>query len=245
MATIPVSVEENFGAGDDGGKGQFIRVIVADTQAIFRAGLRKDLRAGRRHSRGGPGRDAGADSVRGREIFRRRSDLRSCADSESGGSGVRLAAPESAAASGRGHTGPDEELTLELFRRGAHGIVSREVEPELLVECLRKVVAGETWLDPQGVHWVMEAYPQPEQPADGIASEGAADSQGNTDRFVRDPGNEEQRDCVARGHDRTGREELSAQGVRQARSGGPPGTGAVLPESSRGRQYESARVAHA
>ena len=27
--------------------------------------------------------------------------------------------------------GADEELTLELFRRGAHGIVSREVEPEM------------------------------------------------------------------------------------------------------------------
>ena len=53
---------------------------------------------------------------------------------------------------------PNEELTLELFRRGAHGIVSREVEPELLVQCLRKVVAGETWLDGQGVHWVMEAF---------------------------------------------------------------------------------------
>ena len=26
------------------------------------------------------------------------------------------------------------------------------------MECLRKVVAGETWLDPQGVRWVMEAY---------------------------------------------------------------------------------------
>jgi DNA-binding NarL/FixJ family response regulator len=54
--------------------------------------------------------------------------------------------------------GADEDLTLELFRRGAHGIVSREVEPELLVECLRKVVAGETWLDSQGIRWVMEAY---------------------------------------------------------------------------------------
>jgi two-component system, NarL family, nitrate/nitrite response regulator NarL len=52
----------------------------------------------------------------------------------------------------------EEEMTLELFRRGAHGIVSREVEPELLVECLRKVAGGDTWLDPQGVHWVMEAY---------------------------------------------------------------------------------------
>jgi DNA-binding NarL/FixJ family response regulator len=54
--------------------------------------------------------------------------------------------------------GADEELTLDLFRRGAHGIVSREVEPELLVECLRKVVAGESWLDSQGTRWVMEAY---------------------------------------------------------------------------------------
>jgi DNA-binding NarL/FixJ family response regulator len=54
--------------------------------------------------------------------------------------------------------GADEDLTLDLFRRGAHGIVSREVEPELLVDCLRKVAGGETWLDRQGTHWVMEAY---------------------------------------------------------------------------------------
>src|SRR3954471_19640057 len=40
MATNPVGVDENLGAGDDG-KGQFVRVIIADTQAIFRAGLRK------------------------------------------------------------------------------------------------------------------------------------------------------------------------------------------------------------
>jgi DNA-binding NarL/FixJ family response regulator len=53
---------------------------------------------------------------------------------------------------------PDEELTLELFRRGAHAIVSREVEPELLVECLRKVAQGELWLDQRGIHWVLTAY---------------------------------------------------------------------------------------
>src|ERR1700720_473132 len=41
MATNPVGVEENFGTGEDAGQGQFVRVIVADTQAIFRAGLRK------------------------------------------------------------------------------------------------------------------------------------------------------------------------------------------------------------
>src|SRR6202023_2094324 len=52
----------------------------------------------------------------------------------------------------------DEQLTLELFRRGAHGILSREVEPELLVDCLRKVASGEPWLENQAIHWVMEAY---------------------------------------------------------------------------------------
>ena len=36
----------------------------------------------------------------------------------------------------------DEQLTLELFRRGVHGVISREVEPEVMVDCLRKVVAG-------------------------------------------------------------------------------------------------------
>src|SRR5256886_8492408 len=53
---------------------------------------------------------------------------------------------------------PNQEITLELFRRGAHGIASREVEPELFVECLRKVSKGEPWLDSRGVHWVLEAY---------------------------------------------------------------------------------------
>src|SRR6202023_1315962 len=52
----------------------------------------------------------------------------------------------------------DEQLTLDLFRRGAHGILSREVEPEILVECLRKVASGEPWLENQAIHWVMEAY---------------------------------------------------------------------------------------
>ena len=54
--------------------------------------------------------------------------------------------------------GSEEELTLDLFRRGAHGIVSREVEPEIMVDCLRKVVGGGTWLDSQAVHWVMDAF---------------------------------------------------------------------------------------
>jgi len=53
---------------------------------------------------------------------------------------------------------PQEEMTLELFRRGAHGVVSREVEPELLVDCLRAVAKGQCWLDSRGIQWVLEAY---------------------------------------------------------------------------------------
>src|SRR5215471_8565638 len=33
------------------------------------------------------------------------------------------------------------------FRRGAHGIVSRAVEPGMLVDCLNKVARGEPWLE--------------------------------------------------------------------------------------------------
>src|SRR5208337_584790 len=55
-------------------------------------------------------------------------------------------------------TEPDQDLTLELFRRGVHAIVSREVEPELLVDCLRKVSKGEPWLDGRATQWVLDAY---------------------------------------------------------------------------------------
>ena len=158
MSTIPVGVEDNFGAGEDVGQGQFVRVIVADTQAIFRAGLRK--------------------------IFALEDDIRVVGQSETLAQTQSAVAKfsadvlifESALAPNPVETiaellrqypklkvvvvtpGADEELTLDLFRRGAHGIVSREVEPELMVDCLRKVVAGDTWLDTQAIRWVMEAY---------------------------------------------------------------------------------------
>jgi two-component system, NarL family, nitrate/nitrite response regulator NarL len=158
MVTIPVGVEENFGAGEDAGQGQFVRVIVADTQAIFRAGLRK--------------------------IFALEDDIRVVGQAETlaqtQSAVTKFSADvlifESALAPNPVEfvaellrlnpklkvvvvtPSADEELTLELFRRGAHGIVSREVEPELMVDCLRKVVTGETWLDSVGIHWVLEAY---------------------------------------------------------------------------------------
>jgi DNA-binding NarL/FixJ family response regulator len=159
MASIPVSLTDNLEQPHDGeGNGQFIRVILADTQAIFRAGLRK--------------------------IFALEDDIRVVGQSETLAQTLAAAKKFSAdvlifeAALTQNpleavsdllrqcpqmkmvvvtHE-PNEELTLELFRRGAHGIVSREVEPEILVECLRKVAQGEPWLDRQGVNWVLTAY---------------------------------------------------------------------------------------
>ena len=37
-------------------------------------------------------------------------------------------------------------------------MISREIEPDSLVECVRKVANGETWLDQQGTAWVLNAY---------------------------------------------------------------------------------------
>ena len=157
MATIPVNVEEKLGAGE-GGKGQFVRVILADTQAIFRAGLRKvfaledDIRVVGQAETLAQTQSAIARFSADVLIFEAAltpNPVEAVADLLRKNPSLRIVVVT---------PGADEDLTLELFRRGAHGIVSREVEPELLVECLRKVVAGETWLDSQGVHWVMEAY---------------------------------------------------------------------------------------
>jgi len=169
MASIPVSVDDNVDRPHEGdSNGQYIRVIVADTQAIFRAGLRK--------------------------IFALEDDIRVVGQAETLAQTLAAAKKfaadilifEAALSSNPVDAVADllrqapqvklvvvlheanEELTLELFRRGAHGIVSREVEPETLVDCLRKVSHGEPWLDSQGVNWVLSAFrTQGNRPAGG------------------------------------------------------------------------------
>jgi DNA-binding NarL/FixJ family response regulator len=158
MASTSIGTGENNGLHENGGTGQFIRVILADTQAIFRAGLRK--------------------------IFALEDDIRVVGQAETlpqtQSAITKFSADvlifESALAPNPVEVvaellrlapqlkivvvtpASDEQLTLELFRRGAHGILSREAEPEALIDCLRKVAAGEPWLENQAIHWVMEAY---------------------------------------------------------------------------------------
>jgi DNA-binding NarL/FixJ family response regulator len=52
----------------------------------------------------------------------------------------------------------DEAHTVELYRKGVRGIISRSISPDLLVRCVRRIAAGETWIDNQSVNWVIEAY---------------------------------------------------------------------------------------
>jgi DNA-binding NarL/FixJ family response regulator len=159
MESTPVSFDENVEQPhENDGNGQFIRVILADTQAIFRAGLRKifaledDIRVvGQAETLAqtlSAAKKFSADIL----IFESAlapDPVEAVSDLLRQNAGLKLVVvtPEA-----------NEELTLDLFRRGAQGIVSREVEPELLVDCLRKVAQGESWLDSKGIHWVMEAY---------------------------------------------------------------------------------------
>jgi DNA-binding NarL/FixJ family response regulator len=154
-ASVNLEPEEILHADD--GKAT-VRVIVADTQAIFRAGLRK--------------------------IFALEDDIRVVGQAENLDQTIaaihKFSAdvvifeaaltpnPADAVADLLRQSvhcrlvvvlqEPDQEMTLELFRRGAHGIVSREIEPEMLVECLHKVASGEPWLESRAVAWVLNAY---------------------------------------------------------------------------------------
>jgi len=135
-----------------------IRIIIADSQAIYRVGIRK--------------------------VFALEDDLRVVAQAETIDN-LRLAVErfptdvvllEGSMLAGTANVIPDllrvapemklivqavqadENHTVELYRRGVRGIISRSISPDLLVRCVRRIAAGETWIDNQSVNWVIEAY---------------------------------------------------------------------------------------
>ena len=135
-----------------------IRIILADSQAIYRVGIRKvfaledDLRV-----------VAQADSLENLKLAIERypTDIVLFEGSLLAGTAnvipdmlriapdVKLIVQAVAA---------DENHTVELYRRGVRGIISRSISPDLLVRCVRRIAAGETWIDNQSVNWVIEAY---------------------------------------------------------------------------------------
>ena len=135
-----------------------IRVILADTQAIYRVGTKKifaledDIRVVAQAENLGQVLAAAAkfpadvllfeaaispnapEAIS--EVLKRAANLK-----------VIVLSPEN-----------DEDTTVEYFRRGVRGILPRSIAPEMLVKCVRKVATGETWIDNQSVNWVIEAY---------------------------------------------------------------------------------------
>ena len=51
----------------------------------------------------------------------------------------------------------EEDEIVEALRLGVRGVVLKELAPQLLVECIRKVYAGEQWLDKQLSNLALDA----------------------------------------------------------------------------------------
>ena len=146
------------GPEDGAGNGPGIRVILADSQAIYRVGMRK--------------------------VFALEDDIRVVAQAETLENlyaalqrfptdvvllegqliaGTVDAIPQFMRRAPNAKlivqvSESDEGNTVELYRRGVRGVVPRSISPDLLVKCVRKIAAGETWIDNQSISWVIEAY---------------------------------------------------------------------------------------
>ncbi len=135
-----------------------IRVILADSQAIYRVGMRKvfaiedDIRV-----------VAQAESLPNLHAALQRFPTDVVVLEGQLLAGTVDAVPELV------RRAPDAKLivqvtetsernTVELYRRGVRGVVPRAISPDLLIKCIRKIAAGETWIDNQSVSWVIEAY---------------------------------------------------------------------------------------
>jgi DNA-binding NarL/FixJ family response regulator len=135
-----------------------IRIILADSQAIYRVGIRKvlaledDIRV-----------VAQADSLENLHaaIVRYPTDIVLLEGNML--TGTTNAIPELLRLAPNAKLivqamATDENHTVELYRRGVRGIISRAISPDLLVRCVRRIAAGETWIDNQSVNWVIDAY---------------------------------------------------------------------------------------
>lgn len=65
--------------------------------------------------------------------------------------------------------GIDEDQMMEAIRLGVRGVVLKEMAPQLLVTCVRKVHAGEQWLEKNSVRRVLEKMLRREAAAQEIS----------------------------------------------------------------------------
>jgi DNA-binding NarL/FixJ family response regulator len=141
----------------EGADSAVIRIVLADSQTIYRAGVLKilaleDLRV-----------TAEADTLAALHHAVRRFPTDVIMLEGKLIAGTVDAIPELVRLAPRlkiiVQSSEDEETnTVELYHRGVRGIISRSISPDLLVKCVRTVAAGETWIDNQSVNLVIEAY---------------------------------------------------------------------------------------
>jgi len=135
-----------------------IRIILADSQAIYRVGIRKifaledDIRV-----------VAQADSLENLRLALERQPADVVLIEGGLLTGVPNAIPDVLRIAPDVKLivqalGSDESQTVDLYRRGVRGIISRSISPDLLVRCVRRIATGETWIDNQAVNWVIDAY---------------------------------------------------------------------------------------
>lgn len=146
-------------SGPADGKRVPVRIIVADSEAIFRVGMGKIFALER-------DLEVVAQTETLPQTFNAVSNTQadiilfeaglSSNPPESVSEVIRRAEPGTKVIVIAHYTG--EEETVDYLRRGVRGILTRSISPDLLVRCVRKVSSGETWLDNQGVNWVIEAY---------------------------------------------------------------------------------------
>jgi DNA-binding NarL/FixJ family response regulator len=135
-----------------------IRVILADSQAIYRVGMRKvfavedDIRVV-------------AQTETLENLYSALERFPECVVILEGQLIPDLEAmiPEIVAQAPRSKfivqvTEVGENDTVGLYRSGVKGVVARSILPDQLVHCVRKIAAGETWIDNQSISWVLEAY---------------------------------------------------------------------------------------
>ena len=159
MAVIDISSNETVDVDGDGTQDtSAIKIILADSQAIYRVGMRKvfaledDIRV-----------VAQAETLQNlySALVRFPTDVVVLEGSLI--SGTVDAIPELVRRNPEAKlivqvSESDENNTVELYRRGVRGVVPRSISPDLLIKCVRKIAAGETWIDNQSVSWVIEAY---------------------------------------------------------------------------------------
>src|ERR1039458_4555288 len=157
--TVTVNSEKQAnGAFEQAGGGTGIRVILADSQAIYRVGMKKvfaledDIRV-----------VAQAETLANLHTALQRYPTDVVVLEGQLSAGTIDAIPDLVRRSPDAKlivqvAEADEANIVELYRRGVRGVVPRSISPDLLIKCVRKIADGGNWVDKQSLSWVIEAY---------------------------------------------------------------------------------------